>query len=360
MPLLEWGAEPSAASYDLQMALDPLFGAPVIDEQGIAGNSFASNAILEGGRCYWWRVRSNNACGVSNWSGPARFCTVALAATFFDDMESGDGKWSHDAGEGADHWTVSGDSSYSPDHAWHVPDDAVVTDSYLWTPDAIPVVEGSTLTFWHRYQFEGTNFDGGVLEIASGSGRWTDLGSYVVANGYNGMLSDSYGNPLGGRQAWTGDLPDWTAVEVDLGAFAGQSVRIRWRIGSDSSMGDVGWFIDDVQITSALPPRPAPSLLSITPSEGSIYEDTEVQIEGGDFWGPPSVKLGDTWLMSVTVVDSTTLSAIVPMGMEGGVYGLTLYNGDCQQASMPEAYTATAGPVFRHIYLPLVIRSGEP
>jgi hypothetical protein len=230
--------------------------------------------------------------------------------------------------------------SHSPSHAWFHPDDGQITDSYLWNTAPVPVGSGSSLTFWHRHQFEGS-FDGAVLEISTNGGvSWTDLGPYITANGYNGTLSTSYGNPLGGRQAWVSDLLTWTRVEVNLSSFAGQDVLIRWRIGCDSSVSDVGWFIDDVQITSPLAPDPAPVVLSVTPPAGSAYAPTPVSIEGSDFVDTPSIKLGDTWLLSVTHVSSTTLEAVVPAGMAGGSYDLALYNGgDCQEAALTAAFT---------------------
>ena len=113
------------------------------------------------------------------------------------------------------------------------------------------------LTFWHLYQFEGANFDGAVLEISTdGGGTWNDLGGFITSNGYNGVVNSGYSNPLSGQVAWVGDLAVWTKVEVDLTSFAGQDVQIRWRIGCDSSVSDVGWYIDDVQITSPCLPTP--------------------------------------------------------------------------------------------------------
>jgi PKD repeat protein len=65
-----------------------------------------------------------------------------------------------------------------------------------------------------------------------------------------------------------------------------------------------------------------------------------VTVEGTDFVETPSLKLGDTWLLSVTQVSSTTLDAVVPAGMAGGTYDLALYNGgDCQEATLAAAFT---------------------
>ncbi len=338
-PTFEWTPGSLTGSFNFQLDESPLFDSPLATANDLLETSYPLADPLEGGRCYWWSVQGNNACGLGTWSEPFHFVTSALALTFDDDIESGAGLWTHQAATGADHWAVSTAQAHSPTHAWFVPDDSVITDSRLWNTTPILVGGGSTLTFWHRYQFEGSAWDGAVLEISTnGGGAWSDLGTYITANGYNGTISNQYSNPLADRDAWTGDLTDWTQVSVDLSSFAGQSVLIRWRLGCDSSQSDVGWYIDDVQITAPLPPNPAPTLASISPEEGSAYADTPVTIQGTGFISTPVLALGDAWLVDVTWVSSTTLTAVVPMGMAGGVYDLTLYNGDCQEATLLDAY----------------------
>ncbi|HSJ55782.1 MAG TPA: C25 family cysteine peptidase [Anaerolineae bacterium] len=345
-PLLEWSAVPGAGGYRAQLARDPMFGDPLYDVAGLATPSFQVDAPLEAGRCHWWRVAADNACGDGAWSEPAHFCTVLMETVFADDIESGPGLWSHAATQGTDHWTISTAQSHSPTQAWFVPDDATITDSRLWNTSPVTIGADSELSFWHRYQFEGTSFDGSVLEISTNGTTWTDLGAHITQGGYNGTISTSYQNPLGGRQAWTGDLTTWTEVLVDLGAWAGQSVYIRWRFGADSSVSDTGWYIDDVEITAPLPPNPAPGLLEIVPDHGGAAQPVAVEIHGTDFINTPSVRLGDTWLLSVTMVSTTTLTAVVPAGMPDGLHDLVLYNGDCQQVMLPDAYMVNLQPVF--------------
>ncbi len=337
-----WEPLPLVHNYSLQVDTHPAFPNPIVDVSALPTGTYTLETPLQPATCYFWRAMGENACGAGRWADPFHFATLALAVGFYDDMESGSGQWSHQAVQGTDNWQISTAQSHSPTHAWFVPDDGVITDSRLWNTTPVPVGGSSSLTFWHRYQFEGTSYDGAVLEISTnGGGTWTDLGPYITAGGYNGTISTCCSNPLGGRQAWTGDLTTWTQVTVDLSAFAGQNVNIRWRIGCDSSISDVGWYIDDVQITSPLPPNPAPAVLSITPNSGSAYEQTPVVIEGSNLIETPAVQLGDTWLLSVTLVSSTTLEAVVPAGMPGGVYALTLYNGDCQEATLANAFTVT-------------------
>jgi len=342
-PTLQWLPTALTRSYRVQVDTTPLFGAPLVDVGDIAGTSYTLGAPLAGGRCYWWRAQSDNVCGSGPWADPFHFATVNLALAFADDMESGAGNWSHAAAQGVDHWQLSTAQSHSPTHAWFVPDDAVVTDSRLWNTVAVPVGVGSTLTFWQRYQFEGTSYDGAVLEISTNGSTWSDLGPYITAGGYNGTVSTCCSNPLGGRQAWTGDLTTWTQVSVNLNSFAGQNVYIRWRLGCDSSISDVGWFIDDVQITAPLPPNPAPIVSGISPDSGAPDSETPVVISGSGFVETPSVRLGSTWLLSPTLVSSTTLNAVVPAGLAEGVYDLTLVNGDCQEAELLGAFTVVSG-----------------
>ncbi len=348
-PLLtsfSWSSAPWASSYEFKLAESPLFYTSLITATALPDPAFDAPYPLAGGRCYWWSVLSRNACGAGDWTEPFHFATVALQTIFSDDIESGAGNWSHNAVSGVDHWQIATAQSHSPTHSWFVPDDAQVTDSRLWITNPIQVGGGSELTFWHRYQFEGTSYDGSVLEISTDNGTsWIDLGPFIAQNGYNGTISSGYSNPLGGRQGWTGDLTNWTQVVVDLDSFAGQSVMIRWRLGCDSSISDVGWYIDDIQLTGPLPLNPAPTLAAISPEVGSIYENTPVEITGSGFGENPALLLGDTWLISITLVNSTTLNAVVPSGMSPGTYDLTIFNNDCQEAVLADAFTAASDEI---------------
>jgi hypothetical protein len=338
-PSFDWADLPLVSSYNFELATSPLFEPPLVSVNGLSSSAYALTTPLEAGKCYWWQAQANNACDTSAWAEPFHFSTVALGISFVDDIETGPGLWSHAAAQGVDHWIISADQSHTPTHAWFVSDDAIVTDTSLWTTDPITIGVGSELTFWHQFQIED-GYDGSIVEISTNLGdTWSDLGTFITLNGYTGAISTCCSNPLGGRQGWTGDLTTWTQVTVDLSSFAGQNVIIRWRLGSDSSVNDTGWYIDDVQITAPLPPNPAPVLLSISPNTGDSNTPTPVVITGTNFLGTPALKLGDTWLESVTVAGPNTINAIVPAGIPVGVYDLTLYNGDCQSDVLEAAFT---------------------
>jgi hypothetical protein len=108
------------------------------------------------------------------------------------------------------------------------------------------------------YSLEGagsTFFDGGVIEVSNDDGAtWQDV-SAVGANpvpGYNATLFVGSGNPLGGRMAFSGvsaGFPELQALEMNFGTqFAGQTIRLRFRIGTDVGASLAGWMIDDITV----------------------------------------------------------------------------------------------------------------
>ena len=95
-------------------------------------------------------------------------------------------------------------------------------------------------------------FDGGVLEISFDDGlTFQDIlaaGGTFASGGYNGTISTCCGNPLAGRQAWTGNSGGFISTTVNL-PYSSLPIILRWRMGSDSSGAGEGWRIDSVAIT---------------------------------------------------------------------------------------------------------------
>ncbi len=132
-------------------------------------------------------------------------------------------------------------------------DPATVSDNVLLSP-SIGIPGGATrLSFRHSFNVE-SGFDGGVLEISIGAGAFQDIltaGGSFVANGYNAVISTSFGSPIGGREAWTGDSAGYVTTTVNLPAAAsGQNIRLRWRMATDSSVSGVGWGVDTIAISA--------------------------------------------------------------------------------------------------------------
>ncbi len=107
------------------------------------------------------------------------------------------------------------------------------------------------LRFWHRFRTEAT-YDGGVIEVSTDGGATfadvIDAGGVFEAGAYNNTAS-----AMNGRAAWTGaSAPAMTEVVINLGAFAGKTARLRWRLVTDANLGDAGWWVDDVRFTDTV------------------------------------------------------------------------------------------------------------
>jgi len=108
---------------------------------------------------------------------------------------------------------------------------------------AVTLPSGSvSLIFWHWYDTEAS-YDGGNVKISTDNGStWTIL---MPEGGYTGTGNTA--NPLSGEPIFTGHVQKyWEKETINLNAYAGQSVIVRWHFGSDSSVHYPGWYIDDV------------------------------------------------------------------------------------------------------------------
>lgn len=138
-------------------------------------------------------------------------------------------------------------------HHWHGTTDPFGSGSTLETPDLnVSSTDDFVVRFDHRYDIEAT-YDGAVLEISTDGGvTWEDVSTYVDP-GYDGPINGQSNNPnpIRGRNCYNGrnvSYPAYDPVELDFGStFAGQTVRFRFRVGSDWAVARDGWDLDDIE-----------------------------------------------------------------------------------------------------------------
>ncbi|MEO1434074.1 MAG: T9SS-dependent M36 family metallopeptidase [Bacteroidota bacterium] len=163
-----------------------------------------------------------------------------------DDIEGGAGNWA--TGGTGGFWSLSGANPNSGSTSWFVPNQASASEIVLQTASAFTPTGKATLSFFHTYDTERT-WDGGVVEISTDNGsNWQDLGQHMTLNGYNAFLNESTTNSINRRPAFTGNSNGYLQTTIDLCSFSGETLLIRFRMGSDGSVGGNGWFIDDISI----------------------------------------------------------------------------------------------------------------
>ncbi len=187
-----------------------------------------------------------------------------------------------DSGTGITWATTATGPNSAPNSAF-ANDPATVNMSSLVSP-SVPVTSASAqLKFKNKYVTEST-FDGMVLEIANPSvnaGAFQDIitaGGSFVSGGYNATISTSFMSPIGGRMAWSGtSAGGYIDTVVNLPANAnGNSIQLRWRMASDSSVTATGVNVDDVQIISSFVCAPVAAVKSRADFDGDGKTDLSI------------------------------------------------------------------------------------
>ena len=119
---------------------------------------------------------------------------------------------------------------------------ALVTPELCLGPDA-------TLTFWQWIDAELASatyaWDGGIVEISTdGSQTWTQI---TPVGGYHRLIQANTASPFDPDTPCFATSSGWEEVEFDLSAYEGPA-RVRFRFGSDGSVREEGWYIDDVNV----------------------------------------------------------------------------------------------------------------
>lgn len=232
------------------------------------GTSFTDSG-LDSGQTYYYNVQSEDdsgngsgACAAGNEN--SGLLSLGMAATgpdnnfFTDNLDSGTSHWSTAPGPGngsSSPWQVNTSTVYSAPNAWFVADENDTKDQLLLLDETINVTDaGLELKFQQYYNTE-SGWDGGALEYSTdGGSTWYDIlagnGGTIPANTerfiLNGYSSSLRGGPLNGRAAWSGNSGGWQEVVVTLSDFVGENVQFRWRMSCDGSVGDEGWYIDNI------------------------------------------------------------------------------------------------------------------
>ncbi|MDP2423482.1 MAG: M14 family zinc carboxypeptidase [Bacteroidales bacterium] len=97
------------------------------------------------------------------------------------------------------------------------------------------------LKFWARWSVE-VNYDYVQVKLSTNNGAtWIPLaGKYTRS----GSIYQTSGQPV-----YDGVQSDWVYEEIDLGAYVGQSVKIRFTLVSDNSVNADGFYFDDITVT---------------------------------------------------------------------------------------------------------------
>ncbi|MCL4119467.1 UNVERIFIED_CONTAM: hypothetical protein GTU68_067343 [Idotea baltica] len=214
-------------------------------------NSASDGGVESGGVITWPTIPSLTAGSGFSFTFQATMNTPYSepSVVFYDDLEAGGANWMLSNASNLNNWALTtSPNSFAPGTtAWfavepeadpNVSENEYLTLSWALLPD-------SELQFNHKYDTEA-NWDGGQVEISEDDGlSWTDLGPNFTANGYNDYIRNNNVD-----EAFAGNSGGYLTSVVDLSSFCG-NVLIRFNFYYDQFVAGNGWYVDDVQITSA-------------------------------------------------------------------------------------------------------------
>jgi hypothetical protein len=209
---------------------------------------------------------TNITVTVANLAGPDLVWTarVAAAAAPFSVSNTA---WAHSGNNDA--WRVTTNRTWNGDAVWYCGDPATRTypngcHAALDTP-SFTVGTGGGLLFrqWIRTEYDtGTHYwDGAVICLSTNGGATFAL--IEPTSGYPCQITANTASPFAPDQpCLAGDGETWETLLLDLSAYAGQSVIVRFEFGSDLYIIDEGWYIAGVtpfSLDAPVPPWLAPT-----------------------------------------------------------------------------------------------------
>lgn len=176
-------------------------------------------------------------------------------------------------------WVTSTVNPDTAPNAVFIPDQGGISDKFLDSPSFEIGSASAAVSFQNNFNTQHDPppnevfWDGGVLEVSSpniNGGAFTDIttpevGGSFVTGGYTGTIDATTQNPLAGRMAWSGNSGGYINTVVNLGpSVNGQTIKLRFRIGTDQSGGQLpGWRIDTISIAGASSPSPTPASMGM-------------------------------------------------------------------------------------------------
>ncbi len=267
-PTLSWTAVPGALRYRVQVATDAGFASIVFD-QTVEATSAVTNALLAN-TAYFWRVQAINHCGNGVVSTSFQFttgtpgsCPAGTTANqvFFDDNQTAAIVWTTPVGVGTNTWvrttaTGTGMSStvWRANNVSTAPSDQPLISPAIVLPSAAQSPLQLTYRSFHVFEADGTTgcWDGALLDISTDNGSsWQPLNSQLLTDPYDGTSSGGT-NPVGGGvPMWCRSVGGARNSVVDLNAFAGETIRLRFRATGDDNTAAAapnGFEIDDIRV----------------------------------------------------------------------------------------------------------------
>src|SRR5262249_37843000 len=264
------GSTGRAGFYDLRYATAPITKATwetatrVLGEPGPKPSGATESFTVLGldpSTTYYFALKVRDNMGNESALSDVASATTAAAATLFaDNMENGANGWSSSG-----LWHQSTSRANSPTASWYYGVEATRTydtgaaNSGQLTSPTINLVGAvhPVLSYREWRQVEDVpDFDSAKVQVSTSPNKWDTLSQSAFTTA---VVPVNWQNRATAFLGWSGAVPSglgapqWVSRAVDLSAYVGQTVRIRFAFGTgDGLFNDFeGWYVDDVKVLDA-------------------------------------------------------------------------------------------------------------
>jgi hypothetical protein len=286
------GTTGRAAFYDLRYATSPISGRTwdtatrALAEPGPKLAGAAETFSIDGldpSKTYYFALKVRDDMGnESALSNVAQAGSAAAATAFADNMENGTNGWT-----ASGLWHRSTRRANSPATSWYYGAEATGTydtgdaNSGLLTSPMIDLRKtGSKPVLIYREwrEMEDVTFrDSAKVQVSAGGNKWDT----VYQSEFSTAIDPLNWQPSAAEFGWQPTLKSkfsgsqWVSRAVDLSAYAGQTIRIRFLFDTvDASHNNFeGWYVDDVNLYTATAPSAAPLAAGVTFSAAPVAGD---------------------------------------------------------------------------------------
>lgn len=188
--------------------------------------------------------------GHENLDWTLRATTAGLWETLEDGRSNG---WTH--GGTIDQWHLASWRAYSGSNAWYFGSDitrqyADRAKAWLMSPPLF-IETGATFSFRQWLRTEAVKdatyaWDGGLVELSTNGG--TSFEPLAPVGGYPYEVWGHSASAFPSNTPCFAGTGGWEQVIFDLGAYTGQTVRVRLHFGADGYVVNEGWYVDDLRV----------------------------------------------------------------------------------------------------------------
>ena len=254
----------SSVNYDVFKSTNPGF---TPDLSNRIANNLTSTSLLDeavaDNQEYFYLVRATDSSNGNQDTNNVKLATKAHGIIT-------DGTWNNGAeignsglGKATRHlgWEFNSIRKHSGNRSFWSQSQSSTCNDLVTGGISLTAGQTSQLSFWSAYDIEN-QFDGGVVEVTTDQNQWDQN---PLTPSYPGTFNSSGNacNYTAGTPSFTGTNMTWQQHTMDLSAYQGQTIYVRWNYSSDTGVNNEGWYLDDLSITHSQVPSQCTTLTDL-------------------------------------------------------------------------------------------------